>query len=66
MNYNKWVKEFSDKNQKVVEARKILEDATDERDEFLRETLGMAPGEVASLEGTAKMVGLIVDMKMKG
>lgn len=63
MTWDEWSAELDRKTTVIKLTRKILDKACDDRDSFLKETLGFIPGDVASIEGTAMMISAIVDMK---
>lgn len=63
MNFTEWTNQLNDLTDEVETAYAVWEMKKLARDRFLQESLGFAPGDVATVEGTAKMIAAIIDMK---
>lgn len=63
MTYQDWKTKLSELTATVKEAEKAYRQAGEAVNDFLSETMGAAPGETASLEGTIEMISRIVEMK---
>lgn len=63
MKYQEWKTKLSELTEAAKEAQKAYRQAGEALNDFLADSMGQAPGETASLEGTIEMISRIVDMK---
>lgn len=63
MNFNLWKESLAGFTKEVDRARKEYQAAKQKLDTFLDETVGISPGDTATVEATAEMISRIIDMK---
>lgn len=66
MNFEEWSKRAEDIHSRVSDAYATYEKLKEEQHLFMKETLGVAPGEAATVLTTAGMISKIIDMKVGG
>lgn len=64
MDFYDWRSKLEGLNMSVSACLKDYQKAVDNKNEFLRTTLGFAPGDMATVEGTADLAAKVFEMKM--
>lgn len=65
MKLKKWWDDLRTYEHRVQLAQELLDKATHERDSFMRETIGFAPRDMATVSGTVDLVSKVIDMKLE-
>lgn len=63
MRFSQWRDSLKIYQATVEKAQEQLDQAKQDRDTFLRESVGFASGDMATVEGTSRMISKIIDMK---
>ncbi len=66
LSFEEWKSHVSRINARVEEASAVLESAEGERRNFFRQTVGFAPGDPATIEGTVEMIAKVGAMVEAG
>lgn len=56
MTFEEWKIQLDSLNAQVEEAEKVMDAIEEDRKRFFRATVGFAPGDVASVQGTVQMI----------